>query len=360
MNDDVPARFVLRDLPFVPRLVIAVFLMSVGVGYFAALVQLHFQAASPGKLLPDMDDAARIYNGDPNGKSQLERLLTQDEHLPFNGSGSMRSAFTSRSSGWKGQISRLAKGKKVGLPEAEKLLRADRDGERLGLIAWIEAGAPEKAYEDDGFPLSDQLKDHPITEKYKGEDEEHRPTLLVKSLINDRCARCHAEGKGGPAGEAPLESYEDVKNYCDVEARGHGMSLTKLAQTTHVHLLGFAMLYGLTGFIFAFTSYPGWMRFLLAPLPLIAQVVDISCWWAGRLDPSFAHAITVTGGIVAAGLFLHIVLSLFNLFGKKGWVVLVLLFGLAGFGGYLLNQKVITPYLQSETQGAVLPPQGGD
>src|SRR5262245_39166293 len=205
MNDDVPARFVLRDLPLVPRLVIALFLMSVGVGYFAALVQLHFQAASPGKLLPDMDDAARIYNGDPNGKSQLERLLTQDENLPFNGSGSMRSAFTAHSSGWKGQISRRARQDKVDLPEAEKSLRADRDGERLALIAWIQAGAPAKAYEDDGFPLPDQLKDHPITEKYKGEDEQQHPTLLVKSLVNDRCVRCHASGKGGGAGDAPLE-----------------------------------------------------------------------------------------------------------------------------------------------------------
>jgi hypothetical protein len=334
--------------------VIAIFLMSVGVGYFAALVQLHFQAASPGKLLPDMDDAARIYNGDPNGKSQLQRLLTQEENLPFNGSGSMRSAFTSRSSGWEGHINRRAKADKVNHGEAEKRLRADRDGERLGLIAWIEAGAPEKAYEDDGFPLPDNLKDHPITEKYKGEDEQHRPTVLVKSLLNDRCARCHAEGKGGGAGDAPFESYEDVKSYCDVEARGHGMSLTKLAQTTHVHLLGFSMLYGLTGFIFAFTSYPGWMRFLLAPLPLLAQVADISCWWLARVDPRFAHAIAITGGIVAAGLFLHIVLSLLSLFRRRGWVVLILLFALAGFGGFTLYQKVIDPFLQNESKGQVL------
>src|SRR5215472_14558838 len=115
MNGDLPARLVLRDLPLVARLVIALFLISVGTGYFAALVQLHFQAASPGKLLPDMDDAARIYNGDPNGKSQLERLLTQDENLPFNGSGSMRPAFTERSSGWKRTINKRAKDDKVDL-----------------------------------------------------------------------------------------------------------------------------------------------------------------------------------------------------------------------------------------------------
>jgi hypothetical protein len=53
------------------------------------------------------------------------------------------------------------------------------------------------------------------------------------------------------------------------------VSLKKLAQTTHVHLLGFGLLYGLTGLILTFTSYPGWLRGLLGPLPLVAQVGDI-------------------------------------------------------------------------------------
>src|SRR5262245_40016052 len=42
MSDTSP-RFVLRNLTLAPRLVIAIFLVSVGVGYFSALVQLHFQ-----------------------------------------------------------------------------------------------------------------------------------------------------------------------------------------------------------------------------------------------------------------------------------------------------------------------------
>jgi hypothetical protein len=368
MNGDLPPRPVLRHLPLVPRLVIAIFLMSVGFGYFSALVQLHFQAASPGKVLPSMDDAARIYNGDPNGKSQLERLLTQEENLPFNGSGSMRAAFTSHSSGWKGQISRRAKdelkeeqekggqGAKLNLPQAEKHLRGERDGERLALLAWIQAGAPEKAYESNDFDVTRLPEDQPITDRYVIKDGEGNPVkprrVRIQNVLNDRCVRCHKEG--GQVSDAPLEAYDDVKNYCDVEARGHAMSLTKLAQTTHVHLLGFSMLYGLTGLIFAFTSYPGWLRFVLAPLPLLAQVADISCWWLGRLDPHFAHTISITGGIVAAGLFLQIVLSLFNLFGKKGWVVLVLLFALVGFGGFTAYQKVIQPFLQNESKGQVL------
>jgi hypothetical protein len=358
MTDNPSPRPTLLDLPFVPRLVIAVFLISVGIGYFSALVQLHFQGARPGKVLPDMDDAARIYNGDPHGKSQLERVLTEPENLPFNGSGSMQPAFTERSSGWKGAISRRAKQENKAHPDlktAEKLLRAERDGERLALVAWIDAKDRQQAYyDDDAFPLPPDLASHPLTEKFKAEVD-GKPAARIKAIIDDRCVRCHAEGKGGGAAEAPLDTYDDLKSYCDVESRRRGMSLTKLAQTTHVHLLGFSMLYGLTGLIFAFTRYPGWMRLLIAPLPLLAQVVDIACWWLARADPMFAHTITITGAIVAAGLFLHIVLSLFSLFSRRGWLVLVLLFVLGGFGAALLEQKVIGPFLERESKGEIVP-----
>ena len=45
-----PERLTLRALPLAARLVLAVFLIAVGLGYGSALVQLHFQHASPGQL----------------------------------------------------------------------------------------------------------------------------------------------------------------------------------------------------------------------------------------------------------------------------------------------------------------------
>jgi hypothetical protein len=128
------------------------------------------------------------------------------------------------------------------------------------------------------------------------------------------------------------------------------MSEKKLAQTTHVHLLGFGMLYGLTGLIFSFTSYPLILRILIAPLPLLVQVVDISFWWLARYDPVFAHMIPLTGALVAAGLFVHIVGSLFNMFGLAGKaVVLAILLAGAG-GGYFLYQEVVAPKLEQEVK----------
>jgi hypothetical protein len=158
-------------------------------------------------------------------------------------------------------------------------------------------------------------------------------------LINDRCATCHTKGARADAGSFPLDSFAGLKPYVTVK-QSDAMSLEKLAQTTHVHLLGFSMLYGLTGLVFALTSYPGIVRVLIAPLPLAAQVLEISCWWLARLNPLYADAIALFGGIVAVGLMIHILFGLWDLFGKGGKLILFLL--LIGFavGGFVAKDRI--------------------
>src|SRR5262245_48549287 len=126
-------RFVLRDLPLAARLVLATFLISTGIGYFSALVQLHFQHATAGKLMPEADDAIGVFHG-KSGVSLMEKLLTTDEGKPFNGSGTMRPAFFSKSSGWVREIKGRAKEKKIDSTQAEAQVRAERDGERLAIL----------------------------------------------------------------------------------------------------------------------------------------------------------------------------------------------------------------------------------
>jgi hypothetical protein len=358
--------YVLRDLPVAARLVIACFLISVGCGYLSALVQLHFQNASPGRLLPDPDDAVAIYHGHPQ-MSQLERVLTADESKPFNGSGSMRAAFTVRSgSGWRKDIDKKAKmnglekasnaeARSRILAKAESDVRAERNTERLAIISWIRGGFSEKAYQENAYAVPADLANSPIAEKFVEEAPDGGKRIKIASILETRCVRCHSDTVGGIAAQFPLDSYGNIKAYCDVETTGGGMSLKKLAQSTHVHLLGFSMLYGLTGLIFAFTSFPRAVRFVLAPFPLIAQVVDISCWWLARTDPLFAKVIVFSGGAVGAGLLLQIVLGLFNMFGKVGRVVLILLLISAAFGGYMVKERWIDPYLRTEGMSAAAP-----
>jgi hypothetical protein len=360
-------RWTLRDLPFAARLTLAVFLVSVGIGYFSALVNLHFQSASPGESLPTKDDVISAYSG--RGKtSQLERLLVAHPSHPFNGQGSMRSAFTQRrAGGWQGLRKAKAKELKIdraALENDPKLAeKVDRevakwlDGERLALIAWIRDGASKESYEEDRFELKGELAGLVINPKMVNQGPNGQPAAMIKTIIDTRCVRCHSENVGGPGAQYPLDKYEDIANYLHPETTT-GMSLQKLALSTHVHLLGFSMLYGLTGLLLALTSYRAFVRVPLAPMALLAQVVDISFWWLARLDgdngPMFAQLIPVSGGVVAIALGLQILLTLFDLFSRSGKYVLLFLIVITVGGGYPMKERVIDKYLASEKSSTAL------
>jgi hypothetical protein len=345
MTLPTPPRFVLRDLPLATRLVLAVFLVAVGIGYFSALVQLHFQHAARGTLLPGLQETQEAYFG-TQGHSELERLLTADESKPFNGSGTMRTAFTSKSAGWTGAIKRFAKAKKVDVHKAEEELRSERDGERLALLDWLRAGANQEQYDKDRHPLTGELASHSITDKYVEEEGKQR-FAKIQTILEDRCVRCHSADKAGVPAQIPLDSYEEVHEYAQPERAG-GISLTRLAQTTHAHLLSFAMLFGMTGVIFSLTSYPGWVRGFFAPYTLTVQLVDVSFWWVSRADPAYTQVVMVTGGLVAVGLVIHILGSLFNMFGTTGKLLLLGLIVGTAVGGFILKERVVDPFLLRE------------
>jgi hypothetical protein len=365
MNDTSPsARWTLRDLPFAARLTLAVFLVSVGIGYFSALVQLHFQHAKPGSMMPTGDDTVEKFHG-PTGApptSRIEQLLVRDENLPFNGSGQMVAAFTRRSEGWKKEVEKktraLRKDRRGGKPDEAELrkgedaLRAERETEKEALLAWLRDGASKADYDEDKFCLPTELAKLPIADEFKVPDADP-PAVKIKSIIQSRCVSCHGKnaGRDAKAEEFPLERYEQIAKYAKVQTSS-AMALERLAQSTHVHLLGFSMLYGLTGLLLALTSYGAWIRVPLAPLALTAQVVDISFWWLARLSPplgpEFARAIPVSGGVVAVALGLQIMLTLFDLFGRAGKAVLFILIVAAVCGGYGIKEQVIDKYLAGE------------
>lgn len=360
------SRFVtLGELPLSARLTLAVFLLSVGIGYVSALVQLHFQHATPGELLPSPEDAVRVFHGDTGAKpkSKIEQLLPEDyQGKKLNGQGQMTAAFFNRSEDYKDAIAERARelAKKQGVKKPDQAIKGaataevdfERNGERLAMIAWVRSGAKEAEYNADNFPLPPEIEKLPLTRKMlveqNGEIVEPR-AVKIQTLFQQRCANCHQEG--GEGQNYPLTNFTEIKKYVSVKS-SEGMSMVKLAQTTHTHLLSFAMLYGLTGLILSFSSYPRLVRIVLCPLPLLAQIVDISFWWLARLPdpngPMFARWIVYSGAVVAIGLLLHIVLSLFNLFRVKGWLVLVLLFAAAGYAGYETKIRVIDPYITRE------------
>lgn len=344
-----------RDLPLVARVVLGIYLVSFGFGYISALVQMHFQEASPGEVLPTYDDVLDHYSGGKT-KGQFERLITAHELKPFNASGTMRPAFTYRSGGWKGAVDKWARSQNIPREQAEKELRERNLLQADALVNWIHAGYTQKQYEDgitfkagskEAKPFDDWLAEakQRVEERRARKDLPEDATVVfpdeiefdgndtwtanIKPIIDARCARCHEPNAGGAAGKIHLDEYDSVVSYITPveDPASRGVSLRHLAQSTHAHLLSFTMLYTISGFFFAFTSYPVWVRFLIAPLPLFAQLFEVACWWLARMEPPygpfFAFGIMALGGVVGLGILLQITLGLFDLFGALGRVVLI-------------------------------------
>ncbi|HJZ56835.1 MAG TPA: hypothetical protein VKE74_17840, partial [Gemmataceae bacterium] len=368
-------RFTLRQLPLPAKLVATLFLLTVGLGYSSAMVQLHFQhTRADGKPMPMVEDVVEIFAGKkwvvpdgsepPRAVCKLEKLIMGPvKGSPFNGSGSMAPAFFDRCPIYRAAL--IGRNRQPLDVAGKAKLDAEREGERLALQLWINTPEAERkaAYEADKFVPPVGRAPKSITPQFT---HEGNSGYKVKSLLTARCTGCH--GKGGEQEQFSLETYEQLAEYMAVPAApdtippggawcasDRQISKEKLAQSTHAHLLSFAMLFSLTGLIFAFTSYPLSVRCVLGPLVLLAQVADVSCWWLARLDgpgPYFAMCIIGTGGVVGLGLITQIVLSTFNMYGAKGKLVLGGLFATGLVLGGLVYVKVVRPHLEEERKQA--------
>src|SRR5262245_28710921 len=257
-------RFSLRDLPTPAKLVITCFLLAVGVGYTAAMVQLHMQDAKSGQALPTAHDVILKYTGKkwfetepPRPRSQFVTLITTDERASFNGWGTMLPALTTRDGG---ELNRIAR---TGPSQAEKL-RPLRHGERDVLVLWAES-PPEvrkQAFDSDHFGIDAGKEPKAITPEFRSADGAYK----VKSIIETRCVRCHKpNGDDSHAANFPFQTYEQIEKYLTAPSVGNfrsggdwvkveePISLERLTQSTHAHLLSFAVLFSLTGLVFAFT-----------------------------------------------------------------------------------------------------------
>ena len=354
MLEPAAPRIALRQLPLAARLVLSVFLIAVGLGYFSAMIQLHMKHSKrEGEPLPTPADVVEVFAGlklyDPNEKppcSQFESLLsgkTTDAEVSKN---NMAPAFFAKSKGWSGEANR---GRDL---EARN---KEHQGELDAMLAWVRSDAEPKeaAYKNDSFPKPVEIE--AITPEFLRPDG----GVKVKSLIEARCQNCHAN-------QAPsLANYDELKSRITPPSQeiidgkwvrtAKQPDIERLTQSTHAHLLTFAVLFAMTGLTFAFTSYWRTVRCVLAPAVLVAQVADISCWWLALVPHYgvyFAYSIMATGAVVGMGLSLQIVLSLLNMYGVRGkFAVLLLLFGGAAGLGFI-GLKVIQPALDDERRKA--------
>ncbi|MCI0705482.1 MAG: hypothetical protein L0241_30855, partial [Planctomycetia bacterium] len=359
--------YTLRDLPLPVKVVATVFLLAVGVGYTSAMVQVHMQTAKGGTPMPTMEDVILKYTGKKEFKGgEQPRPVCRLEALIM---GPIEGELTAQTMGpaFFGKDPRFVRQMKEN-PAMKAQLEAERNGEREVLRWWINADDAKRKemYDQDKCVMGADKAPKQITGDFLHDDG----SFKIKSIIEVRCARCHSQGGQKP--DVPLETYDEIKAHLavapfvpvkpgDYMKVQEPISMEKLTQSTHAHLLSFSMLFSLTGLVFAFSSWPKWMRCILSPLVVIAMFTDVSFWWLARLcdewGPYFAMGIIGTGMVAGAGLFAQIVLSLFDLYGWKGKIVIagLLLLG-AGIAGLVWVNK-IDPALKAKANLPAPQPQ---
>ena len=167
-TEPIAPRITLRQLPIAARLVLSVFLIAVGLGYFSAMVQLHMKHSSKeGEPLPTGADVVEVFAGlklhDPNAPkpcSRIDTLLSADATALDVGKDNMAPAFYAKSKGWAAlQVNRS---RDIGT------LNSQRDGELKSMLAWVRSDAAKKkdAYEKDNFARPEEIKDLPVTAEF--------------------------------------------------------------------------------------------------------------------------------------------------------------------------------------------------
>jgi hypothetical protein len=248
---------------------VTLFLGIVGPGYLfgTANIMLQHQDADmePGLSL---DDLRRTFHG-------IEKTVTPDAEVTVH-------------SEMLKQVS----------PDGEMREHLDNGGEPAirSLIGWLEGGA-----EEDGFAVGDPSP---------------------RNVIKSHCIECH-NADGGDMEDLPFAATDEaepeytlVMEAAEPEFETHQSgpqtlrlsptSTKQLVQITHVHILSIPVFTLLVGVLFLMTGFPEKVKLILAPLPMLATLLDIGSWWAARFVEPFIYVIAASGAIFGAAYALQI------------------------------------------------------
>ena len=259
----------LSRLSLPAKLLITLFLGIVGPGYLfgTANIMLKHQDADlePGLTL---DDLRRTFHG-------LEKTITPDAEVTVNSL----------------MLEQVR-------PDGEMREYLEEGGEPAvsSLMSWLEDGAKEE-----GFAAG-----------------EPSPQSVVKSC----CIDCH-HAEGGDMEDLPFAAngeadpeYTLVMEAAKPEFETHESgpqtvvlaptSINKLVHITHAHILAIPVFTLLVGVLFLMTGFSEKVKLLLAPLPMLAVLLDIGGWWAARFVEPFIYVIAGAGALFGATYALQI------------------------------------------------------
>jgi hypothetical protein len=227
--------------------------------------------------------------------SRFERMLESTEGSIDNG-GTMRSAFTTSSTGWDAAAANLT-------DAAKAALLAEREGERLALLDWVRAGGSRAAYEADDYRLSSDAAAFSITAAYRIDrpqagGEQTPPRVRIRTLLADRCVTCHSDdGRHEIARFIPLDKYAEIEPRLIPEP-ADGRRRWLVAAMTALIIWGMSS----ASSFYAFSGQPLLVRMSFMMGSVVGLGLVAACWLGGQPGGWYGAAI-VGLGLLGAPLF---------------------------------------------------------
>jgi len=136
----------------------------------------------------------------------------------------------------------------------------------------------------------------------------------IQAIFDNDCVACH-NSAGYAAADVVLEQFSDLEPLLKQDT---GKSVNRLISLSHTHLLSTLVVVFIMMFIFSFSSFPDWLKFVGYVLPMFAIALDIGSWWLAKVAPGFAVLVIIGGAALGTSFAALTVLGLWDLwFGKK-------------------------------------------
>ncbi|MDA3962870.1 MAG: hypothetical protein PF961_18965 [Planctomycetota bacterium] len=136
----------------------------------------------------------------------------------------------------------------------------------------------------------------------------------IKPIMRRDCTSCHnpTSTMSDAMPGMPLTTYAEVTKHTKA-----GYSWVKMAKQAHVHLFGIGTFLIIVTTIFAFTSFPSWIRSTLITITWTALLIDVLCWWITKYYLIFAYLIVGAGSAMSGGIIAMAGLALLDC-----WIVI--------------------------------------
>jgi hypothetical protein len=284
MQDDAPR---LARLTPPAKLLLTLFLLIVGPGYLFGTANIFFQHQG-ADLEPGLtvDDLRRTFHG-------MEKRVAADAKTSVN--------------------STMLEQVRPGGDMREYLEEGGEPAVR-GLLTWLEDGAKEASFSQAGLAQAGDP--------------------AAREILAAHCITCH-NADGGEMEDVPFAATaEGQPTYAlvmevakpEYEQTGSEPQTLVLAPTgrkelvhiTHVHILTVPVFTLIVGVLFLMTGLGARAKLLIAPLPMLAVLLDISSWWIARFAEPFIFVIAASGAVFGAAYGLQIVCVLGSMwFGRS-------------------------------------------